>query len=230
MAAFGRLLRAELLKLWSVPHIPWAAAGTFVVATAAAAAVAWAHAAGAAGGVFTDPAPGVVAGYVLPVVQVGASVVGVLAGAGEYDGRQIDATLTATPRRVRLLTAKVIAGGLTLLATSSLALAGMLAGTSHWNEAASWAAAPAGGTTGVLGTLRDLVLIGLLGSAIALLSRSLVGPLAVMLVLLLVAPHVLAALSVRADLLPGQGSLPSLLVWTTVAWAAAATRFCRLDA
>ena len=159
----ARTAAAELIKLRGLPAVVAVALGTVV-------------AFGAAGRGVTQ---------VVPLLQAGPILLGVLAVATEYAGRQIATTLTATPNRLRLLAAKTVAY---LIAATATVGAGL---------AAAWATRLAGSERAVAGwpmagAAVYLVLIGLLALGLAAVLRSLIPPLAGLLTLVLIVSPLLA--------------------------------------
>jgi ABC-2 type transport system permease protein len=119
-------LRAECSKMWSDPFAVWVYAGLFVLSVAVS-AVTIGTSRCAATGCGQDPARLSLAGVYLG--QAVAAVAGVLAIGGEYSTGMISVTLTAMPRRGRVLAAKALVLAGPVLAASALAVAAsMLAG------------------------------------------------------------------------------------------------------
>ena len=146
-----RAIRAEWAKAWSDPAMPWLLA-TLVVLTMAVSGVTIGTARCPAAACGQDPARISLAGVYLG--QSVAALAGVLALGGEYATGMIHVTLTAIPRRRRLLAAKALVLAGPVLVASALALgAAMLAGVivlpghgftaGHGYDLASWATARA---------------------------------------------------------------------------------------
>jgi ABC-2 type transport system permease protein len=146
-----RAIRAEWAKAWSDPAVPWLLAA-LVVLSAAVSGVTIGTARCPAAACGQDPARLSLAGVYLG--QAVAALAGVLAFGGEYATGMIRVTLTAMPRRHRLLPAKalVLAGPVLLasaLALGAAALAGVIAlpghgfTAGHGFDLASWAMARA---------------------------------------------------------------------------------------
>jgi len=130
-------LRAEWAKTWSDPSMIWLLAG-LIVATVAVSMVTIAAASG------QDPAKLSLTGIYLG--QVIAAVTGVLAIGNEYSTGMILVSLTAVPRRLELLAAKmlVLAGPVAVasaVAVGGCMLAGWLILPGHWFGPADWRAA-----------------------------------------------------------------------------------------
>ncbi|WP_017586791.1 ABC transporter permease [Nocardiopsis ganjiahuensis] len=233
---FARTLASELVKLATLPAALATALGTAAVSAGLAALTAGADHAPA------DAAPTVL--LLVVFLQVGTVLLGVLTTAGEYTGGQIRTTLTATPKRGRLLAAKTAACFLASALTGAVAVAAGLAG--------AWAV-----TDGALvgnvspwrpaGAAAYLALLGLLAHLVTVVARSLLPPLVSVLGLVLIVSPLLGGLTEHARWLPDRAGqllyLPGadtvftpwtgLLVlcgWLLVTGAAAALVFVRRDA
>ena len=231
-----RVVAAEAVKLRGLPAI-WATAGGTV-------------AAGAVLGAATASHPGAaevadVLGATVPFLQVGAILLGVLAVATEYSGRQIAVTLVAMPRRLPLLCGKAAAGLLLVSATAGLTVAA--AGGAAWAVLARRGEAPEADWWRLAGMVAYLSLIGLLALAATVLLRSLVASLVVMEALVLIVSPLLATATEHARWLPDRAGarlyLPAvegawgweaggavLAGWIVVAAAAGAVAFLARDA
>ena len=121
-----RAIRAEWAKTWSDPGTGWLL-GTLIALTVAVSAVAIGTARCPAAGCGQDPARISLTGVYLG--QAVAALVGVAAIGSEYGTGMIRVSLTAIPRRDRLLAAKaVVLAGPVLAASAAAAGASMLAG------------------------------------------------------------------------------------------------------
>jgi ABC-2 type transport system permease protein len=121
-----RAIAAEWAKTWSEPGTAWLLAA-LVVLSVAVSTVTIATARCPAAGCGQDPARISLAGVYLG--QAIAALAGVLAIGGEYATGMIRVTLTAIPRRGRLLAAKALVLAGPVLAASALAVgASVLAG------------------------------------------------------------------------------------------------------
>jgi len=134
--------RAEWSKAWSDPVTPWVLVG-IVVSTVGVSALAVSAARCPAAGCGQDPAKLSLTGIYLG--QALAALAGVLAIGNEYGTGMIRVTLTAMPRRGRLLAAKALVLTASVLVASVLAvggsmLAGLLTLPGHWFGAAEWRA------------------------------------------------------------------------------------------
>ncbi|GIM91865.1 hypothetical protein [Paractinoplanes toevensis] len=120
-----------------------------------------------------------------PLGTVGAVILGVVVISSEYTanspdaggGRQITATLTATPGRLALLTAKVAAAAVLVLATAAITIPACLA-LAHLIIGTPFPAATLGETAArAAGTALYWMLTGLIVLAITVLTRSGIIPL-----------------------------------------------------
>jgi hypothetical protein len=249
IAALGRVTAAELVKLRGLPSVRAAVRGTAAGAVALAAAAASAAAAAARGPAGGVNPPDVVQVMIrtMPVLQVGPILLGVLAVATEYEGRQIVTSLTAMPVRPLFLVGKSLAA-LGMLTASSVASIGLgLAFGRVVLAARDVDQSPSPDVRAAAGAAGYLVLIGLLSFALAAALRSLVAPLVLMLSLVLVISPLVAARTEHARWLPDRaGSLlyrpdadpvltPTaggllLLGWIAVTATTAAIAFSRRDA
>lgn len=235
----ARTIAAERIKLRGLPAILATAIGTVAAGAALAAALA-ASAPSNVGAVQ-------VVAQVIPFVQVGTILLGVLTVASEYAGRQIATTLIATPDRPVLLAAKTIAYLVTSAATSFATVGAGLAAA--WIILTVRGIHPPEDIDGwhVLGAAVYLVLIGMLALAVTTLLRSLIPPLVTMLTLVLIISPLLSGYTEHARWLPDQaGSLlyqpgadtlltPAtgtlvLLTWIAAAALSATLAFVRRDA
>lgn len=186
-----RVLVSELVKIATLPAARAAVLGTVAVSAGSAALMAGA-----------EHAPADAATTVLQLVvflQVGTVLLGVLTTAGEYASGQIRTTLTAAPRRGRLLLAKTAAcllvSALTGAATVIAGLAGAwaVADGSLLGEVSPWQLAGAGAY---------LALLGLLAHLLTVVTRSPLPPLVTVLGLVLIASPLLGGLTEHARWLP----------------------------
>lgn len=232
-------LRSELTKLGGLPVAAATALATVGVAIVLAA--------GIAASARTPVSPQQTMIAIVPFLQIGSILLGVLTAGTEYQGSQIRTTLTGVPRRLRLLTAKALAYLIVAALTGVVAIGGALAsaaialglrGTAPAEQTSAWPS---------VGAAVYLVMIGLLALAVSVLLRSLVAPLVTMLGLVLIVSPLLAARTEHARwlpdraggllylpggdsvLTPGSGALV-LLAWTAVAGVTAAVVFVARDA
>jgi ABC-2 type transport system permease protein len=131
-------------------------------------------------------------GYYLGQLLIGA--LGVLFVTGEYSTGMIRATMTAVPRRIPVLWAKLIVFVLVTLSVMTVAcVVSFLASQaliSHYRPGFSLGDPGAGRV--VIGTAVYLTLIGLIGAAIGWIVRSTPGALVTYLAVILVIPLILA--------------------------------------
>jgi ABC-2 type transport system permease protein len=195
-AAFGAsrpllldVVRCEWTKLWSVRSTYWALLGT------AAALVGLAAVFPATG----PPAPSDPAAYGLSgffQAQLGAAVLGVLAITSEYATGSIRATLTATPQRITVLSAKtiVVAATTTVVGIASAFLAFLVAAQVFAGKGVSLALTDPGALRAVIGAGLYLAVLAVLALALGALIRSSVGTIAAVVALMLVLPGIATAL------------------------------------
>ena len=122
-------LHAEWTKLRTLPGTGWLllAAAVLTIAVSAAADAATTGAACPPGGCKSDPVKLTLAG--VQAGQVIVAIIAVLAVSGEYSTGMIRITLTAMPRRLTVLAAKVaVVAGLVLAAGAVAVLGSVLAG------------------------------------------------------------------------------------------------------
>lgn len=227
---WGWALRAELVKVVTLPAMWWSAA----VAGAAAAATMMS--------VLRDVVDGRDLGFeeVAPVwalaVQIGFVAAGVAAAGAEHSTAQGMTSLLVMPARGRLAVARLMVLTGTGLVASSVLVGASLAACPTTSTAALWA----GGRTVVWMTAVLLLSAGL-GAAL----RSIIGASAAAVVLVILAPQLAAFLGDAARWLPGQAAQIWLaadasradvtsagliiLAWTAAAQVAGIVRLVRAD-
>jgi ABC-2 type transport system permease protein len=229
---------AELVKLRGLPSVIATGLATVAAAIGLSAAVA---------AVSTVADPVQVTLRTIPFLQVGPILIGVLAVATEYAGRQIRTTLTATPNRPVVLIGKSGAALAAAVITSVGAVGAGIA--TAWLTLTVRNVPPPPDVDGgpAVGAVVYLVLIGLLGFVLTVLVRALVPSLVTMLSLVLVASPLLSAVTEAARYLPDRAGgllyLPGadavltpasgtlvLLGWVAVVGAAATVAFLLRDA
>ncbi|PZG21289.1 ABC transporter permease [Micromonospora craterilacus] len=194
--ALSHAVSAELIKLCGLPAVLAATLGTVAAATVISAALAASP---------MDPAePTAIVRQAVPYLQVGTIVLGILSAGTEYAGGQIRTTLTALPDRPLLLAGKAIAYLLWAAGTAAAALAAGLLTAGTTLAVRDVPGSAAGTPWTIVGAAGYLVLIGLLGQAVAVLTRSLVPALVVLLGLLLVVSPLLGGVTEQARYLPDQ--------------------------
>lgn len=185
--ALGRVVAAEWTKLTSLRSPWWVAVVTVVVAGA----VTHLGAQASSGDPGFQPLGSLTSGLVL--AQLGALVLGVLVGAGEFRTGAFRTTFAVVPRRWTVLGAQTLALAafallVAVLATAASVLGILPAARSRGIELDLGA----GGTPGVLlGMVLLLVGMALLGQAVGVLLRRTVPALVVALSLVVVLPLVL---------------------------------------
>lgn len=227
---WGRALRAELVKVVTLPAMWWSAA----VAGAAAAATMMS--------VLRDVVDGRRLGFeeIAPVwalaVQIGFVAAGVAAAGGEHSTAQGMTSLLVTPARGRLAMARLMVLAGTGLMVASVLVGASLAPCPAMSTAALWA----GGRTVVWLTAVLLLSAGL-GAAL----HSVIGASTAAVSLVILAPQLAVFLGDAARWLPGQAAQIWLaedasradvtsagliiLAWTTAAQAAGIIRLVRAD-
>ena len=227
---WGWALRAELVKVVTLPAMWWSAA----VAGAAAVATMMS--------VLRDAVDGRGLGFeeVAPVwalaVQIGFVAAGVAAASAEHSTAQGMTSLLVTPARGRLAMARLMVLGGTGLVVASVLVGASLAACPAMSTAALWA----GGRTVVWLTAVLLLSAGL-GAAL----RSVIGASTAAVALVILAPQLAVFLGDATRWLPGQAAQIWLaadtsradvasagliiLAWTTAAQAAGIVRLVRAD-
>ena len=227
---WGRALRAELVKVVTLPAMWWSAAvaGGAAVATMVS--------------VLRDVVAGRGLGFeeVAPVwalaVQIGFVAAGVAAAGAEHSTAQGMTSLLVTPTRGRLAAARLMVLTGTGLVAASVLVGASLAACPAMSTEALWA----GGKTVVWMTAALLLSAGL-GAAL----RSVIGASTAAVVLVILAPQLAVFLGAAARWLPGQAAQIWLtadasradvtssgliiLAWTTAAQAAGIVRLVRAD-
>ena len=228
---WGRALRAELVKVVTLPAMWWPAA----VACGAAVATMIS--------VLRDVVDGRVLGFeeVAPVwalaVQIGFVAAGVASAGAEHSTAQGMTSLLVTPARGRLAVARLMVLTGAGLVAASVLVGASLAACPTMSTAALWA----GGRTVVWMTAVLLLSAGL-GAAL----RSIIGASAAAVVLVVLTPQLAVFLGDAAGWFPGQAGQIWLtaaesqadvtsagliiLAWTTVAQIAGIVRLVRVDA
>ncbi|GAA3661266.1 hypothetical protein [Microbacterium marinilacus] len=185
---------AELVKLRSLPAAVATVLGTVAVAIALAA--------GIAGSTRAPLSPEQTVVAIVPFLQIGPILLGVLAVATEYQGGQFRTTLTAAPARVRLLAAKATAYLVTATIASAAAVGGGLATAAVVLAVRDHASDGRSDGWHVAGAVVYPVMIGLLALSLAVLLRSLIPPLVAMLALVLIVSPLVGASTEHARWLP----------------------------
>ena len=229
--AWGRALRAELVKVVTLPAMWWSAAVAGAAAIATVMSVLQ-NVVDERGFGFEEIAPT----WAL-AVQIGFVAAGVAAAGGEHSTAQGITTLLVTPARGRLAVARLMVLTGTGLVAASVLVGASLAACPTTSTAALWAA----GRTVVWLTAVLLLAAGL-GAAL----RSVIGASTAAVVLVILAPQLAVFLGDAARWLPGQAGqiwvaaagpradvvMAGLvaLAWTAVAQAGGILRLIRSDA
>jgi len=186
--------------------------------------------------------------------QLALGVLGVLVTAGEYSTGMIRSTLAAVPRRLPVLWSKATVYGLVALAVGTLGAfvaflvgSGIVSGTP-----AAMSLSHAGVARSLLGSGLYLGLVGVIGTALGALLRSVAGGISVLVATLLLLPGLISllpsswqdnispylpssagesmfALTHDATTLSPTSGLLVFLAWTVVALGGAAYRLTRSD-
>jgi len=189
----SRVLLSEWTKFRSLRSTAWTLLATVVLTVGLGAAISagtaarWAHA-GPAERLRFDPTITSLTGVFLAQLAIG--VLGVLVVTGEYSTGQIRSSLTAVPRRLPVLWAKVMTFGLVSLAVTTVtSLAAfalgqrLLASTGH-----AAALGDPGVARAVFGAALYLTVVGLLGIGLGAVLRNTAGAISALVGLLLVVP------------------------------------------
>jgi ABC-type transport system involved in multi-copper enzyme maturation permease subunit len=193
------VLRSEWRKLRSLRStvLTVATAGAFMVLFAVIGAVDFAgdwDRASPAARAEMDAAQALLSGWFL--VQVVVGVLGVLTVTSEYASGTIAPTLTAVPRRVPVLVAKLLVpAAATLGVLVPATLAALLVGNALLPEAARVGAGDDGLVRAAVGCCLGLTGVCLLGTALGFLLRSTAGAIGLLVTVLQVLPGMVAGLS-----------------------------------
>ena len=211
-----RSIRAETLKLLSLPATYLTALGTFAVSVLLA--VAFGHAARQGGTSALDAGLATVA-----YSQAGFLVLGVITATSEYQGGQIRTTLTALPRRVVQHLAKLVSLALFAL---PVAAATTFAGIA---TAAILVGDMPSGLLRMIGASAGLTLSAVLAGAVATVVRRSIPALAVLLGYYFIVGPLLRDRAGFAKYLPDAGT-GVLIAWVVLAVAISAATFRARDA
>jgi ABC-2 type transport system permease protein len=183
------VVRAEWTKLWSVRSTYWALLGTAVAIVGLAAVFAATGPSSPA-----DPAAYGLSGFFQ--AQLGAAALGALAITGEYATGSIRATLTATPQRMAVLSAKTVVVAATTAAVGIAAafVACAVAARVFAGRGIAVALMDPGVLRAVIGAGLYLAVLAVLALALGAVIRSSVGTIAVVVTLMLVLPGIAGAL------------------------------------
>ncbi|MGY1721087.1 ABC transporter permease [Blastococcus sp. SYSU DS0552] len=188
-------LRAEWIKFWSVRSTPWSIAALVTLGAGLTVLVCAVSAADLADGTAGESA-GAFITWGMTVAQITAIVLGALVVTSEYGTGMIRATLTATPRRGRVLAAKAVVLTTTLFVVGTVTAAlGYLGG--NWfleREGVGLALSDDGVLRSLLGSGLYMAGIGLFAAAVGLLVRHTAAALSIVLALLLVVGNMVVLL------------------------------------
>ena len=208
--ASGRVLAGELRKADTLPSVRWAILGTALVSGVLGGALA-----GASSSRVLSTAG--IALQLVPYLQAGVVLLGVVVMVHEYAGRQISTTLLATPRRAAMLAAKSAAVGVGALLTAVAGLGASLGGAAlvrtlgaRWDRDEGSGAVAAHAVVGIsgddwrrlVGAIVALVLLAVLAYSFSLLLPRLMPALVVVLCLVFLVPVVVAGLGWTTSWLP----------------------------
>ena len=255
-----RVLRAEWAKLWSL-RSTWITLALALVFVVAFGLIACAHyksritEGGRMDRDFADATAVDLALFGTNFGQLALGVLGVLVTAGEYSTGMIRSTLAAVPRRLPVLWSKAAVYGLValLVATAGVVTAFLVGSGIVSGTPAALSVSDAGVVRSLLGAGLYLALVGVIGTALGALLRSVAGGISVLVASLMLIPGLVSLLptSWQDDispylpssagqsmfalhhaantLTPGTGLLV-FLAWTVLALAGAAWRLVRSDA
>jgi hypothetical protein len=254
-----RVLRSEWAKLWSL-RSTWITLGlalVFLVAFGLIGAAQYKSRISSGEpmrGDFADSTALSLSLFGTNFAQLALGVLGVLVTAGEYSTGMIRSTLTAVPRRLPVLWSKSAVFGLVALAVGTvgafvtfLFASGIVSGTS-----AAMGFSHAGVVRGLLGAGLYLGMVGVIGTALGALLRSVAGGISVLVASLMLVPGLISllptswqdnispylpsnagesmfALTHDSTSLSPTAGLLVFLGWTVLALAGAAYRLVRSD-
>jgi ABC-2 type transport system permease protein len=201
---FGRVVRAEWIKQWSLRSSGITLAATLVAmvlfgVVSSLSATGSVDAAGPGGGGplsgADDPLSTVLSGAFLGVLIV--SVFGVLAGAREYGSGMVRTTMAAMPKRLHVLWAKILVLVVSLLVVAGVGVAiAYLAGNAILDSAglATASLSQDGVVRALIGNVAYLVGLGVIGLGLGVLLRSIGGGLGLVIGGILFLPTLASAL------------------------------------
>ncbi|MFI6844357.1 ABC transporter permease [Kitasatospora sp. NBC_00085] len=255
-----RVLRAEWAKLWSL-RSTWITLGLALLFVVAFGLIACAHyksritAGGRLDRDFADATAVQLSLFGTNFGQLALGVLGVLVTAGEYSTGMIRSTLAAVPRRLPVLWSKAAVYGVVALVVATVGVltafligSGIVSGTP-----AALTISDAGVVRSLLGAGFYLALVGVIGTALGALLRSVAGGISVLVASLMLVPGLVSllptswqdrispylpsnagesmfALHHTAPALTPVAGLLVFLAWTVLALAGAAWRLARTDA
>ena len=193
----GRVARSEWIKFRSVRSSIWALAATAVAIAGTGlllTAISRGHLA-ASGRQETHIDPVRISLFGMYLAQLTVGLLGVMLATGEYATGMIRATLSAVPRRLTVLGAKlgVFAVVVTATCEAALFITFLACQVMLSSQHAGVSLAAPGVLRAVVGTGLYLTLVGVLGIALGFAIRNTAGAAAVMFAAVLVVPEVLGA-------------------------------------
>ncbi|MCZ2810292.1 ABC transporter permease [Modestobacter sp. VKM Ac-2979] len=192
---FAQVLHAEWVKFWTVRSTRWSLGLLFLLGAGLTTLVCWAAATDLAAG-DTGEAPAAFLTWGLLFSQLTALALGTLVVTSEYGTGMIRATVTAVPRRGRVVAAKaVVLAGVLFVAGVVTAVAGYFGG--NWfleREGVGMALSDDGVMRALLGNGLYLAGLGLFALATGLLIRHTAAAVTVGMALVLVVGNVAYAL------------------------------------
>jgi ABC-type transport system involved in multi-copper enzyme maturation permease subunit len=255
-----RVLRSEWTKLWSLRStwITLALGLVFLVAFGLIAAAQFKSRSGSGGPMDDDFAHATavsLALFGLNFAQLALGVLGVLVTAGEYSTGMIRSTLAAVPRRLPALWSKSVVFGVVALVVGLVGVfvTFVIAGGIVSGTPAAMTLSDPGVVRSLLGAGLYLGLVGVIGTALGALLRSVAGGIAMLVGALMLIPGLMSLLPASwqdhiGPYLPGNAGqamfalthdstslspvagLAVFLGWTVLALAGAAYRLKRADA
>jgi len=254
------VLRSEWAKLWSL-RSTWITLGLgllFLVAFGVIAAIRYKSSIVAGQQMDPDFASSTalsVSLFGIPIAQLALGVLGVLVTAGEYSTGMIRSTLAAVPRRLPMLWSKSAVFGVVALAVGIVGafITFLVASSIVSGTPAAVTISDAGVVRSLLGAGLYLGLVGVIGTALGALLRSVAGGISVLVAALMLIPGLISllpsswqntvkpylpsdagqsmfALHHTANALTPTAGLLVFLGWTVLALAGAAWRLVRTDA
>ncbi|MFF4119576.1 ABC transporter permease [Streptomyces sp. NPDC001714] len=253
-----RVLASEWAKLWSL-RSTWITLGLGLLFLVAFGLIAANHYKSGVGSPHQDPDFATATAVSLSLfgtnfAQLALGVLGVLVTAGEYSTGMIRSTLTAVPRRLPVLWSKAAVFGLVALVVGTLgAFVAFLFGSQIVSGTpAAMGLSHAGVVRSLLGAGLYLGLVGVIGTALGALLRSVAGGISVLVASLMLVPGLISllpsswqddispylpsnagesmfALTHDSTTLSPTAGLLVFLGWTVLALAGAAYRLVRSD-
>ncbi|MFI1733009.1 ABC transporter permease [Streptomyces acidicola] len=249
-----RVLRSEWAKLWSLRSTWITLALGLLFLLVFGLIIAWQFAAGNLDSDFDRSTAVDLSLFGVPFAQLALGVLGVLVTAGEYSTGMIRSTLAAVPRRLPVLWSKAALYGLVALSVGTVGafVAFLVGGQLISGTSAAQSLSDAGVARSLLGAGLYLGLVGVIGTGLGALLRSVAGGISVLVGTLILVPGLTSLLPSSwqenvspylpsnagesmfalthgsSTLSPGAG-LAVFLGWTVLVLAGAAYRLKRND-